>query len=53
MNLGDAFSSSGSDDEHPHSTLSEGNRDNISTDVERSSKHKNIKKNIKKNYDAI
>jgi hypothetical protein len=53
MNLGDAFSSSASDEENPHSSLSDGNRDNISTDVERTSKYRSKTKNIKKTYDAI
>lgn len=33
--------------------MSDGNRDNISTDIERSTRQKNKTKNIKKKYDPI
>jgi len=53
MDIIDAFTSSESDEENPQSSLSDGNRDNISTDIERSTKHKLKTKNIKKKYESI
>lgn len=53
MNLVQVFTSSDSEEEHPQSSFSDGNRDNVSTDIERSSRQKNKTKNIKKKYDPI
>lgn len=53
MDLVDVFTSSDSGDEHPQSSVSDGIRDNVSTDIERSTKQKNKTKNIKKKYDPI
>ena len=53
MNLVQVFTSSDSEEEHPQSSFSDGNRDNVSTDIERSTRQKNKTKNIKKKYDPI
>lgn len=53
MDLVDVFTSSESEEEQPQSSFSDGNRDNVSTDIERNTKQKAKTKNIRKKYDPI